>query len=361
MTILGDGTIIPSFLGVQERGHSSSSHILSDIGLHMGEVKKIIWPDDQQSYGGQTVEYEIEVQHRQGNGTNNTAVFRGVSMSTLFGGVADRFFATMRPDNTPNNSDQIVGAGSKVLLMCINGDQQKAIILGAVEDTRVQRVEQSQDGHHLFFEFNGIQVTIDKSGQLKLLHRGATKIDGTQEDSNASDTEGTSISITQDGNITIATKDSAQFIAINHADKKIQIQADQDYTVESNQDIHAHSQGTTTLRSDDTFEIDSNQKVLVRSTGMEVGAANESFMLGTTYRSAEQTLHNQLISALSGIAASLAGVAAGLTAGASMVPPLGAAGTALTAAIPLLQQASSAITSFEAQASFYLSTKNKGD
>lgn len=174
--MLPDGTIVPSFLGVQERGEPTfGEDIFQDIGLRVGEIKKVTYPDNPMSHGGRVAEYEILCTHRDGGGITHTHTYRGVQASTLFGSKADRFGATFRTD-----ASEEPGVGARVLFMCINGNQQQAVIIGALEPAGT-RTDQNL-GHNLFFEFNGVRFEINKDGEPTLTFGGATKTDGTLVD-----------------------------------------------------------------------------------------------------------------------------------------------------------------------------------
>jgi len=370
--MLDDGTCIPSYLGISSRGSSAgSTDMLNDYVLRMGEVKKVIYPNDPLSYGKTTVEYEIEIQYRDGNGIYNTSSYRGCTVSTLFGGIADRFHATFRPDNGSSNNS--VGVGSKVITLCLSGDQQKAIILGGVEDPTNSRVESSAAGHNLFFEFNGLRFTVDKDGQATVMFRGATKYDGTLDSGANANAEGTSVTFTKDGSVTVATPNSAQFVKLDHTKKTIEIQADTAWNAIVNGKTSFQSQNDLSiLVSSGKVSVGASDRVYINSAGVSVGAATDAWLLGTTYRRSESQMHSQMMSTLSALAAAITTAATSLTiatplnaipvvGGVLAAPGLGAAAAALTTAGPLFATLSGYIAAFEATGPTYLSLKNLTD
>jgi hypothetical protein len=327
---LEDGTVIPSYLSVATRGVSTGGTAnMNDFVLRLGEVKQVVWPDSPLSHTKTTVEYTVQVMHRNGNNTPNTTTFSGCTVSNLFGGVADRMSATLRADS---NTDKPFGVGSKVLLLCLDGSQQRSMIIGGIKDTASTEVDQNR-GHNLFFEFNGLRFVVDKEGQATVTFRGATKVDGTLSDDADANAEGTSIAFTKDGTVTVSTPDQDQYVKINHKDKKIQIQA--------------------------------SGNVEIKSTGVQVGDATDAWVKGTTYRNAERTLHNQVASALNTLTSLLTTAAAGLSTAAPAAGPagagLGSAAVALSSMAPLLSSLGAYIQSFEGQDNTYLSSKNKTD
>lgn len=362
--LLGDGICIPSFLSVETMGTpEGSDSSLNDITLRLGEVKRLIYPNDPNSYGRKTVEYEIEVQHRETNGIYNTTTWRGCTISTVFGGIADRFHATLRPDSNPDASDRPIGSGSKVLVLCLNGDRQKAIILGAVEDPQNTRPENKDSGHNLFFEFNGVRFTVDKEGQADLLFRGATKADGTLVDVATPEAEGTHIKLDKDGNVTVATPNDTQVVKVNHKDHKIEIQAENAFEVTSSGKVSIKSQGPLETSSS-VANISANGNINMSSSGVHVGAATDSWMKGTTYRTAEAALHAQLVSGVTALTPLFASLAATFTTAITTNPllaPLGPAIPIFTSIGTVLAPLSAAISAFESQSPTFLSLKNRTD
>jgi hypothetical protein len=342
---------------------------MNDYVLRFGEVKEVVWPSSAHSYTKTTVEYVVQVMHRNGNNTPSTTTFRGCTVSNLFGGTADRFSATLRADP---NTDKPFGVGAKVLLLCLDGNQQRSIILGGIKDTASSQVDNSEDGHHLFFEFNGIRFTVDKEGQATVLFRGATKADGTLSDDADTEAEGTKVSFTREGNVTIATPDDAQYIKVNHQDRTIEILADDDYHVTSNSTVTVDAQGDINATTQAGVNIQASNNVDIQSAGVHVGAATDAWVKGTTYRNKETTMHTQMASTLATLNSLVTTAASSLATAASLIsvpmvggglaaPGLTAASVALLSAAPLLNTLAGYIQAFEAQAATYLSTKNLGD
>jgi phage baseplate assembly protein gpV len=374
MTVLTDGAVIPSYLQVQDRGEARGwTDGFTDAVLRFGEVKALVYPDSELSYSKQSLEYVVDVQYRDGNGNTTTSTYRGTTTSTLFGGKADRFQATLRPDNDEEDSSHKVGVGSKVVLLCINGDQSKALILGGIREADVL-VPKKEEGHNLFFEFNGVRFTIDKAGQPTLMFRGATKVDGSLDDGVDENNGGTQVFITKEGNLTIAGPDDKQYIRLNHKDKKLEIQADDQWQVTVNGKISIESQKDILVKtSGGKMDIETAKDVNIKSSGVKVGDGTDAWMLGTTYRTQEKMLHQKLGIGLQALSTMLQTVGSMLQAGSTslMTPIYGGvlAKPTLTAAAVLLQQPipqaisqmKSAIDSFEGNADQYLSKKNKTD
>lgn len=364
MPTLFDNTEIPSYLSVEERGASAGSEaLLNNYVLRVGEVRDIVYPTDKRSIGKICIEYEVEVQHRDGSGVATSSLYRGVTSSTVFGGQSDYINAVYRKDTNTNKAG--VGNGSKVLLLCVSGDQSKAIIIGGFDD----RVQQAPNNGHVFeFQFNGAQFNIDKDGQIELMFRGATNADGSLASSADEKAEGAKVFFEKDGSVTIQTngQNRGQYIKIDHTNKIIDISAADDFAVDSSGDV--------TLTSGDGFYIESTgSAVAIRSRdGLQVGNANEAFVLGTTYRNAETQMNQlnskmfQSASTLFQTAATSLQTAAPLNAipmvgGVLAMPSLIAASTAMLAGAQMLNIISNTINQFENYSDKYVSNRNFGD
>lgn len=369
---LADGTIIPSFLGVTDIGRSGGSDaaLLTNYVLRYGEVRGVVYPTSANSISKTQIEYEVEIVHRTGLGPSSTVLYRGVTISNLFGGFADRLEYTLRPDTS--NSKDGIGTGSKVLLLCVSGDQSKAIILGGVRDQKLQKAKDKlKQGHNLFFEFNGAQFTVNDEGETQFLHRGPTDAKGAIKDQ-YEDYSGSLVRFDKRGNIIVSGPGGEQFAKLVHQntddssqDNSIQIQADKLLKV--------HVAGQTELSSDGNTFIESNNAGIQMNApdGVSVGAATDSWVKGTTYRLAEGAM-NQTLGTTMGSAASLFATASATlmtAAGLNAIPMVGGI-LAMPAFILLAGQLaglggmmgtmSGAINAMEANGDQYLS-KNKTD
>lgn len=355
---MNDNTIIPSYLGSSNRGEETVLTKTDNPLLRVGEVKKIIYPDKPESISKQFIEYAVEVVSKDGNSPSTTTFYVGCLLSNVFGGWADRLNYTLREDKkTQETNENVYGVGSKVLILCVNGDTDNAVILSGVPDTGTQpEQKETNQGHNLFFEFNGVQFTINKDGELKLVFRGATNTDGTLKDGAVEEAEGSYVQINKEGDIKVATPEDNQFLLINHKDKKIE--------------ILAQTEHNTVVKGEVNLTADND--VNIKSSGVKIGDATDYMLLASTYRQNEIKLHSQLMANLATLTSLINTASASITTAATLnaVPmtggglaavPFGAAGVALGSAGPIFSSMMSAIQAFETQAAAYLSVKNKND
>lgn len=377
--ILEDSSVVPSYLGLRSQGEEQDPGHQTNLSLRTGEVREIVYPDDPKNVNRRFIEYVVEVQEKDGNGPGTSTRYANCVLSNPLGSVADIFRYTLREDDKNQAPEDGIGVGAKVLVLCVNGQTARGVIIGGLRDTgtdkegtKQQGKDSKDDGHNLFFEFNGVQISINKDGELKVMYRGATKVDGTLDDNANADAEGSTVIFNKDGGIKAYTKDEAQFVFLDHANKKIDILADEEWHVKVNKKISVEAGDTITIRGDAGIDVTASNDVTIKSSGVKVGDATDAWMLGSTYRQAEGQMNQQLSGYLTSLATAISTAATALQAAATAqkVPiggavaasiPLQAAATALTSAGPLLSQMGSAITSFESNGSSYLSKKNKND
>jgi len=205
--MLGDNTVVPHFLGMKSTGSRGNPGNQTNITLRWGEVVGMVYPTDDRNYNKKYLEYVVKVVVQDGNGPAAQVYYNGVQLENLFGGVADFLKYTLRPaDTTTTTQAGKLGMGSKVLLLCISGDTHQAIILGGVRDgTNDNNVDTVATGHHLEFEFNGLNMNINSDGELAVTFYGATDADGNLADSADTAAQGSVLRMTKDGSISFTS------------------------------------------------------------------------------------------------------------------------------------------------------------
>lgn len=356
---MSDGTVIPSYLKAEDR--AVDPHLyrnVNSLGFRVGEVKNVIYPGGTGN-SSNFVKYTVEVAYKDGTSPYSSTLYHNCIVSSLFGGFADRFTYTLRSDTNQNknNNNSNVGVGSKVLLLCVNGNTNNAVILGGLPDIKAGDIKESKEqGHNLFFEFNGCQFTVNNDGEVQLQFRGATKVDGKLTDTAVPGAEGTFVKVTKDGNLQISTPDENQFLTFNHKDKKIEILAQKEWNL--------------TVKGSALIQTD--EHVTIKSTGVLVGDATDAWVKGTTYRTAEgisnKILSTQFkaLSALMSTAGASILTAAPLNAipivgGILALPAFLSAGTTITSMGPMMTAMGAAIDTLEGGSTGYLSKKNFTD
>jgi hypothetical protein len=356
--ILPDGTVIPSYLNTRELGARGPLRSFSNITLRRGEVQDIVYPDDKRSLSKKYNEYRVLVQMRDGEGAGTSADFYNCVLINDLASGADFSTFTLRPNSKKSEPS---GNGSKVLVLCINGDNSQAIILGGVRDGD-QDFDTKDLGHHSIQQFNGIRQEINKEGELTITFKGATKTDGSLAEGADSSASGTSLKFARDGSLELAHDD--QHLVIDHPNKKVELVAAKELDLS----------GPTGVN------IDSNATVKITAANIKVGgdAAVDALVKGTTYRTAETTMHSAQIAALNAAAAALTTMSASMIAAAgslaavtiapaapAALKPLAPVAVSLTPMGPQLAAVAAALTAiattlstFEGGTASYLSATN---
>jgi phage baseplate assembly protein gpV len=200
---------------------------MSNTMLRVGEVQAIYYPTDDANISRRFVEYDVWVQHRA-NKTAVTKMYSHVIAIDHFGSVADFSFATYRVKKTATNEgdtkDLAPGLGAKVILLCINGETNNAVILGGIRDFN-STTDKKEDGHNLHTVFNGIDLSINNDGELTLTYNGATGLDGKPAEKTDQEAAGTIIKISVDGNLLISDGKGENSILVDRAEGKVQFLA----------------------------------------------------------------------------------------------------------------------------------------
>lgn len=357
MPIIDDGTVVPSYMGLRAVGYPASTGYFNNTTLRYGEVKNIIYPDDNRSISKKFVEYTVEIQYKEGAGPGTTTKYLGCLLNNPFGGIADYLKFSLRISPTDKvDKNTGIGIGSKVLLLCVNGEKPKAVIIGGLNDPL--DTPDTEDGHQLKFEFNGMNCHIDKDGAFTLTFKGATKADGKPDHTfYTPKAPGSTLKFDKDGNVNLGSKDNKQYVSLDNVNKLLSIGAD------NNIDI---------ISAKKAVYVTAKENVNVQSSGLLVGDATDNFIKGSTYRTAEATCNNQILAAVTQLNALTSTAATSLQVAATVmkVPIAGAvaasaslniAATAITSMVAAISQIMSAISTFESQAPQYLSTKNLSD
>ncbi len=362
MSSLNDKTVIPSYLSMLVPGFLRDSGIQTNHSLRYGEVKEVIYPKDPRNTNGRYIEYSVDVTSKDGMGPRTTVRYYACTLSNPFGGGADLYRYVLRHGKA---SSPLVTTGSKVLILCLEGEQSKGIIIGGVRDANfpatVNQGTDTDEGLNLYWEYNGLIATVDKQGAFTLTFTGPTKNDGTFDDSMGvfeSDT-GSLFNLQADGSVLISSGGPAE------TQQNLQMDNDKNtFTVVAAKELNIHGQGTWTATIQDdiklqseqgAFEIDADGNCSIISAGLLVGKATDNFILGKTYRRAEARMNGQVLQALQQASTALLAASSALaTSAAAAAAPVAQAATAIQAAV-------NAIQTFESGASKYLSTVNFSD
>lgn len=341
MPYVNDGSVVPSHIRFEATPQYSNKDHFEDYGLRMGEVVKVIYPDDDASVTKQYIEYNIWCQYLPAGGVGQGRMYYAAICANNFASLADRSFQTFRPNekagnkqaNSENPNDTPgLGLGSKVLFLCINGQTAYPIIISGLPDPKDKTQMDVDEGDIVQVRiFNGIEWYINNEGELLIKYNGKTEDTGKTEVDDSK--VGTYFKLDQDGNSILSDKDEKNYFKLDHKNGEL---------------------------------------LFDREKKFKIGKADEAFVLGTTFRREMQTMNTKLQSGFKTLNTLMQNAATSAAIGSAKLivpvygPPNASADFAQMAAYmfsmsSILSQMSDALQAFEQKANDYLSTKNFGD
>lgn len=209
--ILDNGTVLPfGLLGPGALMSDAHKKTYQNFGLKMGIVINSYPKKDAHNISKSVPEYDVMAFESNEDGGSTTITYKNcVAMSSL-GSIADFFEADLRKlknktskGSTPNPSKQ---NGSIVLLLCLNGLSDKAVIIGSLSHPD-RPTTLTGDGPRLEGEYNGVNIKVEEDGSTSLTFKGATDNDGKAVDSSQGNTV---LSIEKDGTFQMKHKGVTQ-------------------------------------------------------------------------------------------------------------------------------------------------------
>jgi len=150
-----------------------------NFSLKQGFVVDLYDVDDEDNIGKVGPEYDILVFEQVEDGPQSPVLYKNAISADMFGGIAD-FFIFKRRKRPDEDNDPVIQKGSLVLLLCTDGNPDKAVIIGAIPHGGNKRRLKKADGQALEWEYNGLNVQVGDDGSISITQRGKTDIDGKQ-------------------------------------------------------------------------------------------------------------------------------------------------------------------------------------
>jgi hypothetical protein len=203
---LRNGTVLPSGL----LGHDPSRHAAAfnetykNTALRAGVIVKVYETDDKRNISGLAPEYDV-IAVEYGSGGVTTRRYKNCLSTDGLGSIADYFekrFRKQEKFTKANGGQDFKGQdGAAVILLCLDGKSEKAIILGGLHHP--DRAAKLDKDTAMAGELNGVRVSVKKDGSTNLTFRGATDNQGKPKDSSQGDT---AIDIEKDGSFQVKNK-----------------------------------------------------------------------------------------------------------------------------------------------------------
>lgn len=169
---------------------SSLSRRFFNTPLRVGVIAECYEITDEKNITKLLPEYSVITKEIDGKNGIKYVKYSNCLSTEGFGGIADFFEYKLRPtevaiDKDPEkvSHDFKKQNGSLVLLMCLDGFSERAVIIGGfpnVQDPKNQRKSTltKENGLHLEGEYNGINWQVNKNGEFTLTFRSPTDNNG---------------------------------------------------------------------------------------------------------------------------------------------------------------------------------------
>lgn len=252
--------------GDDEHGMHNFTH--KNFSLKSGVTIRCFEIEDDRNISKLGPEYDVAVLEYQGDKGSSMTIYKNCLAFDRFGGLADFFESKYRTPTEEKYESTLNGEkqdGSFVLLLCLYGQTEKAVILGGLRHPGRKDILTKEAGIHAEGEFNGINFKVNKDGELTLTYKSKTNNKGVPQDEEAG---GTFVKMEKDGSIDL-NDGNTENIRINKTDKKIAVNADSDIELTS-------ASGSVKNKAGANFEVDATAELLAKAGGsakLESGGA----------------------------------------------------------------------------------------
>ena len=231
---------------------------INNTTLKIGVVTDVIEVDNAANITKQGPEYNVMVIAQDKNGGICSESYRNCLRIDMFGGVGEFLDAKL---HAPDKAAAVLKSGSLtkdnngsiVLLLCVDGNTEKGIIIGAIKHPGRKTTLTSDAGKHLEGEYNGINWQVNKDGELVVTYKSSTDNDGKTSDDKAG---GTFLKVDKTGSIDINDNTGenikidkvAQTVAIN-ATKDIITKTGGNFKLTATKDISASTKSDLIIQA----------------------------------------------------------------------------------------------------------------
>lgn len=240
--------------------------MFNNMALRLGIVVDIFDVESEQNQSKILTEYDVMTIEQDGPNGINTAIYNNCFKSEGFGSFADFFESKLRKPKNPkgvrNKGSFKDEKASIVLLLCIDGNSEKGIIIGSLKNA--ERPTTIKDGHSLEGEFNGLNWQVNDDGEFTLTFKGKTDIEGKPVDEKAS---GSNLKYEKDGSINL-TDGNKEYLRIDKTEKAVSAYAEKA--------INLASEGSASITSKEGTSLTAAELVvsIEGSTTVETGSLN---------------------------------------------------------------------------------------
>lgn len=204
---LNNGAVLPhGLLGENQGDMAGFNKTYKNTALKVGVIVACYPAKHEKNRTKLTSEYDvIAIEQHEDKGTTSILYRNCLSASSL-GSIADFFDATLRQrkkkkykGDAPRLNEQ---NGSVVLLLCLDGSSEKAMILGAFPHPD-RKTTMKDEKPYLEGQYNGVNIKVESDGSTSLTFKGAMDEDGNLTDKSQGPT---TIKIEKDGSYQVDHK-----------------------------------------------------------------------------------------------------------------------------------------------------------
>jgi len=236
---------------------SSFNKRFQNTPLRMGVIVKSYDIDDENSKTKIVPEYDVVTSELNADLGQSFVEYQHCVSTDTFGGVADFFEYKLRPSeaNFKETYDLTKQNGSTVLMLCMDGFSESAVIIGGVRNTSEENDTTTltkENGLHMEGEYNGLNWQVNKDGEFTITFKSKTDVKGKPQDSSAG---GSFFKIDKKGSIDLDT-DSGTSIKIDKSEKDIKLEAGNNIGMTAKGDIEIDAIGDIKGSSKGDMEFD---------------------------------------------------------------------------------------------------------
>jgi phage gp45-like len=252
---LENGTVLPyGILGLDTSSYVSAfNKTYKNTQLRLGIIVNSYPVSSSNNYTKLTTEYDVLVLEQNENISSTSILYKNCISSDSFGSIADFFEKSLRFQKIKKDGfvDLKGQDGSIVLILCLDGLSERAIIVGSLTHPD-RKTNLTTDQPYLEGEYNGVNIKINTDGSCALTFKGAT------------DNEGGQIDASQ-GNSTINIEKNGS-IQLNHSGGTIRMDRQGTITITANGDVNVNatkgnvnvvSSASTTVNAGDSCTVNS--------------------------------------------------------------------------------------------------------
>ncbi len=282
-----NGTVLPSALlsDASKDALYSPNKTRSNFALRSGIIIKSYDIENKDNSNKIVPEYDVVVLEQNMDSGMAPIIYKNCISASSFGSIADFFEVRLRTQKKVKNKqskgrDFLGQDGALVLLLCLDGSSEKAIIIGGLPHPD-RKSKLKGKGQILAGEFNGMAISVAEDGSANLTFKGATDNEGVPLDKEQGNT---TIDIEKDGTLQFKHKGATQriekggnFLLANEGTTTIQtkksttIKTDDALSVESKKDTSMKmdkfildAQGSASMKAQ-SFDISGQSKIDLKS------------------------------------------------------------------------------------------------